>query len=487
MGVGGVSRFGLCEGKARRGVAETRVEEIISIFVVTVTFIEFMLTNLTDIYGKPIDISIDTMDDMAFAPDFTEALPVFTAACSDYAEACSDYAEESIDYADVSANYAEVSADYAEVSADYAEESIDFAEPNTGYAEVRSDYGDMSLIAEEHNMCCEATVPYNRGKSVKGRSDKGKLVFRHHNKRRKHGHDYKGKGIYHITVNKNSDMPVFSTLVGDARIMPGEPGAVSVRNTPLGEVIRKELYKFGRAYPYIKLYQYIIMPDHMHILLNVVMRLDQHLGEYLSNLMGNISRRWSNEQRLNTGEDQICSVFEPGYNDRYLHLGRNLDIVYQYIRHNPHRLAMRRLHPEFFRSMREIEINGMRFQAYGNLFLVRNPWRQQVVVHRADSAETRRENLNRWIDNACNEGVAISPFISNDEKAARRAIEEAGGNIILIQHEAITDRWKPAAHDFDLCCQGRLLILVPIPQIDTYLSRKACLAMNDIAARLATI
>ena len=50
------------------------------------------------------------------------------------------------------------------------------------------------------------------------------------------------------------------------------------------------------------------------------------------------------------------------------------------------------------------------------------------------------------------------------EKAIRVEAEVLGARHILITHTPMPDRYKPAAHDFDLCAAGRLLILSAPPQ-----------------------
>lgn len=152
------------------------------------------------------------------------------------------------------------------------------------------------------------------------------------------------------------------------------------------------------------------MPDHIHILLRIKEYSDKPLGYYVSNLTGASTREW----RAITGV--TYSVFEKGYNDRIIGASRSLDTLYRYIRDNPRRLAVRRAHPEFFRRVNDISIAGTRCRAYGNFQLLDCPFKEQVVVHRADSPETCTANRERWLYTAANGGVLVSPFISPAEK-----------------------------------------------------------------------
>ena len=93
--------------------------------------------------------------------------------------------------------------------------------------------------------------------------------------------------------------------------------------------------------------------------------------------------------------------------------------MYDYIRLNPYRLAVRRAYPEYFSRVNSLVVGGRELQAYGNMLLLDNPFKEQVVVHRADSPEVRESNRRRWLYTAANGGVLVSPFISPDERGIR--------------------------------------------------------------------
>lgn len=218
------------------------------------------------------------------------------------------------------------------------------------------------------------------------------------------------------------------------------------------------------------------MPDHVHLLLFVVSPIDLPVGSYIGKLKNSILQ----EYRLISESETL--IFENDFYDCILHRGRSLDTLYKYIRDNPRRLAVRRAHPEFFRRVNELKIGGQTYQAYGNFQLLDNPFKEQVIVHRADTPETRRHNRELWLYTAANGGVLVSPFISPYEKAIRAEAEEVGGCIILIINHSLDPRYKPIGHDFDLCKSGRLLIISA--NLEGDLCRSACLTMNSLAEKI---
>lgn len=287
---------------------------------------------------------------------------------------------------------------------------------------------------------------------------------------RKYKHDYRSRCIYHITLLKAQGIPAFGELFGE---LPN----VKIARSLLGSIIERNIWNFSTLNPLFAVQQYSIMPDHIHLLLFVKAPIDLHLGKYISKFKIKILQ----EYRRITG--CTASVFDKDFYDCILHPGRSLDTIYRYIRENPRRLAVRRAHPEYFRRVNNLTIGDKCFQAYGNLQLIENPFKEQVVVHRIDSPETREQHRSLWLYTVANGGVLVSPFISPAEKAIRTEAEEAGGKIILITHEPMDDRYKPSGHDFDRCEAGKLLIISanrPGP-----LLRDTCLTMNDLAHTIA--
>lgn len=124
-------------------------------------------------------------------------------------------------------------------------------------------------------------------------------------------------------------------------------------------------------------------------------------------------------------------------------------------------------------------IGGVACQAYGNIHLLDNPFKDQVIVHRADNDEAYSANRERWLYTAGNGGVLVSPFISKREKEIRKEAELLGSRFILITNRPLGEREKPSSKDFDFCVQGRMLIITPQSPLD--FSRSACLQMNTLA------
>ena len=146
-------------------------------------------------------------------------------------------------------------------------------------------------------------------------------------------HDYRAKSIYHITMAKATGIPRFGELAG---VLPD----VYIQKSPLGAIIEQNLRLFGSLSENLRLLQYVIMPDHIHFLIHVTEQLDKPLGLYIGMF------------KVETGHDYgklagvKTTIFERDFYDCIVYPSRSLDAVYDYIRLNPYRLAVRRAYPE---------------------------------------------------------------------------------------------------------------------------------------------
>ncbi len=300
--------------------------------------------------------------------------------------------------------------------------------------------------------------------------------------RRAFSHNYYAPFIYHIILKKAKDCEIFGSVVGDARIAPGNYGCASIHESELGKIIAKAILHLPHEYPIIKIHQFCVMPDHIHLLLQVLFRSDKHLDFYIEVLKTMVSVKYSKKEGCIIRDEEI---FEPGYCDKPLYDKRSLDSLFRYIRENPHRLAMRRQFPQFFQHVRMLQIGDHEYEAYGNLFLFRNPDKEAVKISRSFTPKEKLQKKAEWLSEGVKGTVLVSPFISPAEKSIRSEAEAIGAKIILIIHEAFPDRYKPASHDFTLCSEGRLLIISLGLPIKTEPTRSICERMNALAKAVA--
>ena len=320
------------------------------------------------------------------------------------------------------------------------------------------------------------------------------------------GHDYRARCIYHIIMNKADYIPAFSHIIGELDSHSHPPYA---RKTELGEIISRCLTDLKNTYPFISVTRRSIMPDHIHFALYVKERSEYHLGDIIYTLKIKCFQEGSHLLSLpsasltalssasqaylpsDVAPDSLScapvSIFLPGYYDVIIRDREQLPTMLAYISDNPRRLLIRKRYPGWFRRFSIVNAAGERYSAYGNWDLLAECDKNPVKVSSKYSADELRIRKRGWYHTVMNCGVLVSPFISETEKNVRNWAEDHEGNIIYIVNEEFDDRYKPKGKQFELCEEGRMM-LVSVPNLEGEgeLTRSHCLRMNNLAERIAS-
>lgn len=281
--------------------------------------------------------------------------------------------------------------------------------------------------------------------------------FLHSFNRRCNGHDYRSRCIYMITILKSPSYPVFSYIAAD----PASPKISPVVTlSPVGEIIYEAMNQLCVSYTGLKILRRIAMPDHIHFELFVT----QSTGLPLGSMIAAFKSICSKEFRVRNPESALAKnkipMFEPGFNDKIAFRAGSKDAFYNYIADNPRRYLVKKLCADYFYHKLMIEIEGMKCGLYGNLFLLDNPVKSFVKISR-DKSKMRDldDRMKEWDETIRCGGVLVSPFINPAEKEIRAKAIENGNGLIIVLDYRFSERTKPYKSLFDLCAEGRLLII----------------------------
>ena len=291
--------------------------------------------------------------------------------------------------------------------------------------------------------------------------------------RRMHGHDYAISGTYEVTIVVADRLPVFGKIVGTTKTSGDNP---RLEPSPLGRlVLESEIHKIHHYYPMVDVWQLCLMPDHLHMIVRINKPLPEgkHLGIIIGAFKGGISRAWWNlnaTASAASASDNHVPLFEPNYNDHILMRDGQLENWKSYLRDNPRRLLMRREYPDLFQRSLCIVIDGVRYSAFGNMLLLRQPEKHQVFFHRrtngipTEDSEVWRTESKRLIEAGESGDVLVTPGISECEKRIKNTALQQRLRLIHLQADPIGKYWKPERSRFDACAYGSLLILAPWPE-----------------------
>lgn len=288
--------------------------------------------------------------------------------------------------------------------------------------------------------------------------------------------DYREPSFYMVTMATWQRMPLLAACHDNASF-PTEDGR-------LVEALWRDI---PRTYPQVEVSTFVLMPDHFHGIVHVKERMEKPLGvplrAFKSQATGAIRRHRGNE---------TMEVWTPGYHDLCVWRRGSLAAYTKYIRDNPRRYCMKKTDPQLFSSTNNLRHERLpaseTWTGYGNLFLLDKPEMLSVrVSRRASEAEIAdiRQNAMR---EASRGAVVVSPFISPGEKEVATAVlEGSAGAVILMKPDGFGEYFKPHGRYFDLCAQGRLLILAcrPPVEVKTPLTREMCLNMNAWCGAIA--
>lgn len=291
--------------------------------------------------------------------------------------------------------------------------------------------------------------------------------------RRMYGHDYALPGTYEVTMVVADRRPVFGAIVGSTKAGSEKP---HLKPSVLGQaVLDTEIAKIHHYYPMVDVWQICLMPDHLHMIIRINEPLPKgkHLGIIIGAFKGGVSRAWwQMDTTVSTASavESHTPLFEPNYNDHILMRDGQLENWKRYLCDNPYRLVMQRDYPDLFKRALCITIGGVRYSAFGNMLLLRQPEKHQVFFHRRTNGIPTEETdvwetESKRLMSAANSGdVLVTPGISECEKRIKKMALEKKVRLIHVQSEPIGRYWKPERSRFDACAFGSLLILAPWPE-----------------------
>ncbi len=343
-----------------------------------------------------------------------------------------------------------------------------------------------------------------------------------------------GRQFFFITLTLSGRPAALSRLVGveDAPLL-----------LPPGEVVHTILRAIHPAFPHLTLSTYVIMPDHIHLLLIVDYERSPGFNPMWFSfvLIEAIEAAWAaasqgkaplpagvilreaaekararaRELDLWPGSVQSPTILEkspllpgsPLHFDRraYIELSfdaRQLKAIRRYIRLNPARAIWKREYPDRFQCFANIRHPVLdptrRWSAVGNLTLLASPFLFHVRLTLKKSAADHEEAIAKIVERSKRGEIPVSGFLSPGERELlRRLKEEPQARFIKVLPCGLPPHYDPSAEDSRELAADRLLLLSGFPAAPAISSkdmrqgnaasrqfRQDCLALNALIAAL---
>ena len=144
--------------------------------------------------------------------------------------------------------------------------------------------------------------------------------------------DYSTNGAYFVTICTHERRKLLSEIVGDGSPVP----------KPIGSLAEEWIWRIPEKYPGTAVDQYVIMPDHIHMLL----RIDHIFGTgnpspTLGNIIGWYKYQVTKQFNQSFGAPGE-KLFQRSYYDHVIRNQQDYDEVWQYIENNPIKWIMQK-------------------------------------------------------------------------------------------------------------------------------------------------
>jgi REP element-mobilizing transposase RayT len=293
--------------------------------------------------------------------------------------------------------------------------------------------------------------------------------------RRFREYDYSRGAALFITIVTNPRRRFFGRIV-DARL----------QKTQLGLAVERRLIEMGQM-PGIRLFNSVVMPDHVHLQLHLRAGLSKPLVA-LGRAIGAFKSLCAKDFHELTGESG--SLWQQGYHDWICQSAEMIAAVNRYIDYNPLKFELRYNQPEFLAIHEPLAAWRLSAEEF---------WRGIGVVGMLDGSmplialRISRKLSPRQVGEAVSrirrragDYVFVGGWISPGEKAVRdMLLAEPKGRIIQILPSAMPHDYKVGSLWLG-AIRDRRAAIIARGNSEIEFSRVACLEVNEAAARIAT-
>ena len=141
-------------------------------------------------------------------------------------------------------------------------------------------------------------------------------------------YDYSQPGYYFITICTHKRQNIFGDIVGQ--------GLCSCRLSTAGEIARTELHNLEARYENIKIDKYIIMPNHVHVILRITERREQSPRPTVADVVCAYKSITTNVYNRSLGTSGQA-LWQPRFHDHVIRDEQDYQRIWEYIDENPAR------------------------------------------------------------------------------------------------------------------------------------------------------
>ena len=150
-------------------------------------------------------------------------------------------------------------------------------------------------------------------------------------------YDYSTAGAYYITICTHNRQHLLSHIVGRG-LTPAE-----IQYTPYGIIAKEQLFQLEKRYPFLRIDQYVIMPNHIH----AILVLEDAVGDSKRPaIMDIVCAYKSLTTRACKKVQPIDKLFQTSFYEHVIRGREDYDEIAEYIINNPKQWELDKLYSE---------------------------------------------------------------------------------------------------------------------------------------------
>ena len=279
-------------------------------------------------------------------------------------------------------------------------------------------------------------------------------------------------GTFFVTIQAAFNKTIFGAIVGDKSVL-----------NELGKAIQESLQSLGERYPGTEVIEFIVMPNHVHVILRLARRRDNHkhqLGYVIGRFKGWISKIYRDMLAQGQAVDVGPTPWQRDYWDKLVTTDEQLEAYRRYIRQNPAKWTRDRFGAVTAHSFGEIGLLNARLigfvasqGAWAEELKPRLLWRKAGPEARHDekagteasqpSSEARHAQEAHLDEEAPQHDPVISTFTSAQERAILSKLLAKGRRFVKIYPGGIPPPEMLEPEVAEACKAGNALLISPVP------------------------
>ena len=268
-------------------------------------------------------------------------------------------------------------------------------------------------------------------------------------------------GTFFVTIQAAFNKTICGAIVG----------AKSVLNER-GEAVAASLRSLGERYPGTEVIEFVVMPNHVHVILRLARRRDNHkhqLGYVIGRFKGWISKIYRDMLAQGKAVDVGPTPWQRDYWDKLVTTDEQLEAYRRYIRQNPAKWTRDRFGAVTAHSFGEIGLLNARLIGF---VASQGAWAEELkprLLWRKAGPEARHPDLilsattRQPSTVACQHDPIISTFTSAQERAVLSKLLTKGRRFVRIYPGGIPPLEMLEPEVAKACKAGNALLISPVP------------------------